>query len=255
MTETGLLGISGRTAVISGSTRGVGLAAAGLLGLAGANVVLNYVRNDAVAAAELERLKGLGISAIAVKADVSDEEAAGRLIEAAVSEFGRVDILVNNAHGNITRVPLVSSTWQEHSAQLDGILRSAYNLSRAVLPGMQERRWGRIVNVGNNMVLQPIRGYSALTSAMASLTGFTRNLAAEYGPRGVTVNLVAPGFVVTDNMPHVNENVLKAITDTTPLRRLATPEDVAGAILFFCSDLSRFVTGTELSVDGGKIMS
>ncbi len=122
------------------------------------------------------------------------------------------------------------------------------------MPGMKERGFGRIVNIGNNMVMQPIRGYSALTSSMAALQGFTRNLAAEAGHWGITVNMVSPGFVMTGDAPNTTETVLAAITEATPLKRLATPEDIAGAVLFFCSDLSRFVTGANLSVDGGKVM-
>ena len=171
------------------------------------------------------------------------------------SHLGPVGILVNNAHGKIIRAKLPDAGWVTHSLHMDAILKGAYNLSRLVLGGMEERGWGRIVNMGNNMVLQPIQGYSALTSAMAALLGFTRNLAAEAGPRGVTVNMVSQGFVLTEETPHTTEAVRKAISDATPMGRLAGPEDVAGAVLFFCSELGRFVTGANLSVDGGKVMS
>jgi len=248
------LGLEGRTAVVSGSTRGVGFAVAEALARAGASVAINYINNDQKAQTALDRLISLGGSAIAVKADVSLEEGALKLVSEASVALGNIDILINNAHGNIVRSPFEASSWEEHQSHLDGILRSAFFLTRAVFPGMKAQGRGRIVNIGNNMVMQPIRGYSALSSSMAALLGFTRNLAAEAGPHGITVNMVSPGFVMTGDTPNTTDTVLAKIVDTTPLRRLAVPEDIAGAILFFCSDLSKFVTGANLSVDGGKVM-
>lgn len=248
------LGLEGRTAIISGSTRGVGLAVAEALARAGANIAINYLHNEQKAQSALDRLNSLGGSAIAVKADVSLEEGALKLVSEASAAFGDIDILVNNAHGNIIRSPFEASGWDEHQSHLEGVLKSAYFLSRAALSGMKERGNGRIVNIGNNMVMQPIRGYSAYTSSMAALLGFTRNLAAEAGPWGVTVNMVSPGFVMTEEAPNTTGEVRAAIAESTPLRRLAVPEDIAGAVLFFCSGLSRFVTGANLSVDGGKVM-
>lgn len=250
-----ILGISGRTAIVSGSTRGVGLAIAAALAAAGANVALNYLVNEEQAKRALARVRERGVKAIAVRADVSSEEDARRLVSEAEAHLGPVDILVNNAHGKIVRAKLPDSGWELHQQHIDAILRGAFNLSRHVVEGMKTRGWGRIVNMGNNMVLQPIQGYSALTSAMGALMGFTRNLASEAGHGGVTVNMVSPGFVLTEETPHMTPAVLKAISDATPMGRLATPDDISGAVLFFCSELGRFVTGANLSVDGGKIMT
>jgi len=256
MTDDGLtvLGIKGKTALVSGSTRGVGLAVAVALARAGANVAVNYVHNSERAEAALVRLKDFGPASVAIKADVTREDGAIRLVQEAEAALGPVDILVNNVHGRITRTAFMESSWDEHQAHLDGILKGAYLLTRAVMDGMKSRGWGRVVNVGNNMVTKPVTGYSAYTSAMAALIGLTRNLAAEAGPWGVTVNMVSPGFVMTEDAPHTTEAVRKAIADATPLRRLAGPDDIAGTVLFFCSDLGRFVTGANLSVDGGKTM-
>ena len=120
-----------------------------------------------------------------------------RLVSEAQAHLGPVDILVNNAHGQILRAKLPGAGWEQHQAHIEHILKGAFNLSRLVIDGMKGRGWGRVVNMGNNMVLQPVPGYSALTSAMAALMGFTRNLSAEAGPAGVPVNMVSPGFVLT----------------------------------------------------------
>jgi 3-oxoacyl-[acyl-carrier protein] reductase len=249
-----LLGLSGKTAVISGSTRGVGFAAAQALASAGANVVLNFVRNEERALTALNALNAAGASAILVKADVTEASGASELISRAEAEFGRVDILVNNAHGKIIRTPFVQSNWQTHQEHIEGILKAAFQLTHAAIGGMKDRGWGRVVNIGTDMVIDPVTGYSAYCSAMSSLTGFTRNLAAEAGPWGVTVNLVSAGFVVAEEAPNTTGAVRDAIACATPLRRLATPEDIAGAVVFFCSELGRFVTGASLPVNGGKTM-
>ncbi len=256
MSETcnNILGISGKTAVISGSSRGVGRAVAIALARAGVNVAVNYVDNRDAAEEVAAAAKGLGASAIAVRADVTKEEEARVLVKNAREALGPVDILVNCAHGGISRTFIDESGWDEHISHLEGVLKGALNLTRSVIGPMKERSWGRIVSVGNNMVTQPVRGYSAYSSAMAALIGFTRNLAAEAGPWGVTANLVSAGFVTTPNAPNTTEEVRRAIAAATPLGRLAMPEDVAAAVLFFCSELGRFVTGANLSVDGGKVM-
>ncbi|MHB8174099.1 MAG: SDR family NAD(P)-dependent oxidoreductase [Nitrospirota bacterium] len=246
--------LTGKRAVVSGSSRGVGFAVAEALARAGANVAINYLANDKTAQAALCSLKGINPSSILVKADVSVPEGAGKLISEAEEAFGGVDILINNAHGRIIRNMFQESAWEDHQAHLDGILRPAFYLSKRVIDGMKSGGWGRIVNIGNNMLFQPVKGYSALTSAMGGVLGFTRNLAAEAGPWGITVNMVSPGFVLTEEAPHTNESVRQAIKESTPLGRLAQPQDVAGVVLFFCSEAGRFVTGANLSVDGGRVM-
>lgn len=248
------LGIRGRSAVVSGSSRGVGRAVALALAKAGVNVVVNYIHSSEAAAEVVDAVRAHGVRSVSVRADVTGEKQAQMLISRAVEEFGAVDILVNSAHGSIERAYIEDAAWALHAAQMEGVLRSAFNLSRAALPGMKSRNWGRIVNVGNNIVLHPVKGYSAYSSAMAALVGFTRNLAAEAGPHGITANLVQTGFVVTERMPNTTPAVRDAIAAATPLGRLAMPEDVAGAVVFFASGLAGFVTGAALSVDGGKVM-
>ncbi len=249
-----LLGIRGRSAVVSGSSRGVGRAVALALADAGVNVAVNYLNNAELAEKVAEDARARGVKSVSVRADVTDEAQARTLAARANEEFGGVDIVVNCAHGRITRTAIDETTWREHAEQMEGVLGSALNLTGAVFDGMKARGWGRVINVGNNITLQPITGYSAYSSAMASLIGFTRNLAAEAGPWGVTVNLVSTGFVVTEQMPNTTQEVRDAIAAATPLGRLAQPEDIARVVLFFASELGSFVTGADLSVDGGNVM-
>jgi len=248
------LNIKGKTALVTGSSRGMGRAIAVALAHAGADVCVNYVHNGRAAEETLAEIKESGARGIAVQADVSREDEAARLVEQTEELLGPVDILVNHAHGSIERAPFLESTWEEHRRQIDWVVGSAYILSRLVACGMAERGWGRIVNIGNNMVTDPVPGYSAYTTAMAGMLGLTRNLAAELGPGNVTVNMVSPGFVATEDMPNTTESVRETIKKDTPLGRLAVPEDIAGAVIFFCSEISRFVTGADISVDGGKVM-
>jgi len=248
------LSVKGKTAVVTGSSRGVGRAVAVALARAGAAVAINYVTDENAADEAMAEIKGSGGLCLAVRADVSSEEGAAELVKKAEETLGPVDILVNNAHGNILRVPLHETSWEEHERQIRSVVGGAYMLSRLVAGGMAERGWGRIVNVGNNMVTQPVPGYSAYTTAMAAMLGLTRNMAAELGGHNVTVNMVSPGFVVTGQMPNTTEAVREGIAASTPLGRLAVPDDVAGVVLFFCSEMSRFLTGADISVDGGKVM-
>ncbi len=248
------LGIRGKTAFVSGASRGIGRAVAEALGSAGVRVAVNYLRNADLARTVAATIEKNGGRAAALGGDVSNETEAARLIEEAEAALGPIDILVNNVHGVITRRGINASDWVEHTRHAEGILKPAVVLTRLVLPGMRKRGSGRIINMGSRIVEDTVNGYSAYTSAMASLLGFTRNLAREAGPWGVTVNMVSPGFVVTEKMPNTTEAVRRALAETTSLGRLALPEDIAGPVLFFCSDLARFVTGVNLPVDGGKAM-
>jgi 3-oxoacyl-[acyl-carrier protein] reductase len=248
------LNIKGKTALVTGSSRGMGRAIAVALAHAGADVCVNYVNNERAAEDALAEIKESSGRGIAVRADVSNEDDAKMLVERTEELLGPIDILVNHAHGSINRMPFLESTWDEHERQIGWVVKSAYVLSRLVAGGMMERGWGRIVNIGNNMVAEPVPGYSAYSVAMAGMLGLTRNLAAEIGGSNVTVNMVSPGFVMTDDMPNTTESVREAIRRDTPLGRLAVPEDIAGAVIFFCSELSRFMTGADISVDGGKVM-
>jgi 3-oxoacyl-[acyl-carrier protein] reductase len=239
-------------AIVTGGGGGIGSAICRRLAAEGVRVVINYRgrRDKAEAlAAELNREANV---ALAVQADVSEEGAAQRLAEAAVRAFGPVGILVNNASPRINGKPFAATQWSDFQAHLDGQLRGAYLMSRACLPAMAERKWGRIVNITSQAADgSPTVGWAAYASAKSALATMSRYLAAEFGPQGVTVNCVSPGMTETALIGDIPEKLQMLVARQTPLRRLATPEDVAAAVAHLVSDDSAFVTGQTLKVNGG----
>lgn len=249
-----------RVVLVTGASRGIGAAIARAFAAEGAAVAVNYLRNDEAAEAVVESCKSLGGDAAAFKADVTAEPAIRGMVETVLTEFGKIDVLVNNAFRPYVfdpdaRTLFWESRWQDYERQFDGALFSTYHLCKAVLPAMKRRTRGSIVNIASDLVARPTIPYHDYTTAKAALVGFSRNLATELGPLGIRVNCVAPGLVYpTDASRATKEDVKDMIVAQTPLRRIATPEDVAGPVLFLASDWSRFMTGQTLYVDGGLVM-
>jgi len=245
--------LTGKVAVVTGSSKGIGAGIAKVLAGAGAKVVVNYRSSSAAADEVVAAIAEAGGEALAVQADVSQSSDAQRLIKTAIDTFGQIDILVNNA--GTTRDKLIMTMKDEDwETILQTNLSSAYYCSKAVVRPMMKKRRGRIINITSVVGLAGQAGQTNYSASKAGMIGFTKSLAKEVGARNITVNAVAPGFIPTDLTNVLPEDQINAIKDNTPLKRLGTSEEVAYAVLYLASDEAAFVTGQVLSVDGGLVM-
>jgi 3-oxoacyl-[acyl-carrier protein] reductase len=246
-------GLSGKVAVVTGGSRGIGRAIALRLASLGAKVVVNYHSNQAAAEEVLALIRASGGDGLAVQADVTSFEQAHELIEATLAHFGRLDILVNNA-GTTRDTLLVRMSEQDWDVVINTNLKGAFNCTRAAQRPMMKQRFGRIVNITSVAGLAGNAGQTNYSAAKAGVVGFTKALAKEVGSRNITVNAVAPGYVPTDLTANLPPELITKGLDMTPLGRPGTPEDIANAVGFLVSDEAGYITGQVLSVDGGLAM-
>lgn len=250
-----------RSILVTGASRGIGAAIAKAFAAEGGLVIVNYRENEQAASAVAAACRELGGEALAVAADVTSPEAVAEMAERIGQEIGRLDVVVNNAFAPYRfdpdrRARFWETPWAAYEQQFDGAVKAAYTVTRAMLPLLQRRSHASIVNIASDLVTRPSIPYHDYTTAKAALIGFSRNLAAELGPLGIRVNCVAPGLVYpTEASAAMKEEVREMLIAQTPLRRIASPEDVAGPVLFLASDWSGFVTGQTLHVDGGLVMT
>jgi 3-oxoacyl-[acyl-carrier protein] reductase len=243
--------LAGRCALVTGAGRGIGSAIATLMAAEGAAVALAY-RHSRGGAEEMAAVIGdAGGKAVVLQADAADAGEAAGLVAAAQEALGGLDILVNNAAGFGPLKFFSESSWTDIDEEWNAVVRPVFQVTRAALPLMIGQGNGRIVNLAASLVQRPAVRYGAHTMAKAAVLAFTRTLAREVGPHGITVNAVSPGVTMTDFSKTLPPAVLEQVTGQTPLRRLATAADVARAVLYFASPLADFVTGANLSPDGG----
>lgn len=239
-----------RVAVISGSSRGIGKAIALELAREGYQVVINYHKGKQGAEDVLEKIQAEGGTGIIVGADVGSSAGAQRLIDAATDSFGKIDVLVNNAGVNKDQLMLKigDEEWQQI---IDSNLGSAFYCSRSALKSMVRKRYGRIINISSVVGLGGNAGQAHYAAAKSGLLGFTCSLAKEYGRRGITANLIAPGYIQTDMTAALNEGQRDRIAEGIALGRLGTPADVAGVVAFLASSRADYINGAVIRVDGG----
>jgi 3-oxoacyl-[acyl-carrier protein] reductase len=239
-----------KVAIVTGGYRGIGLAIAEGLGRAGATVVLADVLDEAAGAAAVEAVQKAGGKAEAVRCDVTSFEDCEALVKTATERHGKLDILVNNA--GIARDNLLLRVSEEDIAKTWAVnVTGAMLCTKAAIRPMMKGRWGRVIQLASVVAEAGNVGQSVYGASKAGLIGLTKTLAREYASRGVTVNAVAPGFIDTDMTRNLPEAAKKAMLDQIPLGRVGSPEDVAAAVLFLCSDEAGYVTGQVLRVNGG----
>ena len=242
-----------RVAFVSGGSRGIGAAAARALAHAGAGVVVNY-RSSAAAAEELcHAITADGGKAFAVRSDVNDAESVSRAVESAAAQLGRtIDVLIHCAGAPVAPRPAMEMEWADIQQALDIHVRGAFHCIRALVPGMVRQKSGRIVSIGSMATwgVPPVQ-WSAFAMAKAALKSMTKSLAAELGPSGIRINMISPGITETESTLEIPERLRKLQAMQTPLRRLASPEDIAQTAVFLCSEASGFITGADIPVCGG----
>ena len=238
--------LENKVALVTGAGRGIGLTIARRFAAEGAKVIVHYHTSREPAEQLASEIGGL-----ALRADLTDPAAAEAMVAEALAHFGRIDILVNNAASFAADLPFERATWEDFQAEFNGVVGATVNPIRAVFPSMKALGGGRIINFVATLLQRPAAEYIVHTTAKSALVGLTRTLARDFGPHGITVNMVSPGMTLTDYSQSLPETVKARVAGLTPLRRLATAEDVAGVVLFYASPLADFVTGANLAPDGG----
>ncbi|GAA0083189.1 3-oxoacyl-[acyl-carrier-protein] reductase [Clostridium sp. CTA-6] len=245
--------LEGKTAIVTGASRGIGRAIAKKLASMGANLVLNYRSSAKEIDTLLEEIKEFGVETLVIQGDVSSFEDSKKIADEAKNKFGTIDILINNA--GITKDSLILRMAEEDFDKVISVnLKGVYNCSKHIAPIMLKQRSGKIINISSVVGVAGNAGQCNYAAAKAGVIGITKSLAKELGSRGITVNAVAPGYIKTDMTDTLPEKMKKSIEDLLPLKRLGTPEDVAEAVGFLASDKAEYITGQVIHVDGGMII-
>jgi len=246
--------LKGKIALVTGASRGIGAASAIKLAQHGASVAVNYNNSEDKAKAIVDAIEKNGGRAIAVKADVFDKAQSVQMVSEVEKQLGKIDVLVLNAGANFKNAPFIEQTWEDFETKILKEVKGSFWSIKAVLPSMIERKSGSIIIVSSGLSRRPGYGFSSHSTAKSALDGFAKALAFELGPIGIRVNVVAPGLTETDATMHMPQTHKDASINFTPLRRIGLPEDIAGAVLFYASDESKFITGNYLPVNGGVMM-
>ena len=242
-----------KTAVITGASRGIGLATAKKLASEGANIAVLYVGNTEEGENAKKELEALGVKVGLYYCDVSDFEASKAVVDSIINEFGGIDILVNNA-GIIRDQVVLNMSENDFDAVINVNLKGTFNMIKHTYQQFRKRRGGRIVNVSSVVGLTGNAGQVNYSASKAGVIGITKSTAKELAAKGVTVNAVAPGFIMTDMTNTLSDRVKEQFTSVIPMRKGGRPEDVANAIAFLCSEDASYITGEVIRVDGGLAM-
>ncbi|WP_277633275.1 3-oxoacyl-[acyl-carrier-protein] reductase [Avrilella dinanensis] len=244
--------LEGKTAIITGATRGIGKGIALLFAQHGANVAFTY-SSSVEAATQLENdLQQLGVKAKGYQSDAADFEQAQKFVDHVLEYFGNIDVLINNA--GITKDNLLMRMGEEDFDKVIEVnLKSVFNMTKAVQRTMLKNRKGSIINMSSVVGVKGNAGQANYAASKAGVIGFSKSVALELGSRNIRCNVIAPGFIETEMTAKLGEEVIKGWTDAIPLKRGGTPEDVANACVFLASDMSAYITGQVINVDGGML--
>jgi 3-oxoacyl-[acyl-carrier protein] reductase len=250
-----VIDLTGRSALVTGGSRGIGRAVCAMLARAGARVAVNYRVETPSAELVVQRIQEAGGEAFCLSADVSRKEEAEMMVDETVARFGAIDILVNNA-GIWRGAPIDELSDNDWSEMLDINLTGTFHCIRAAVPSMKAAGFGRILNVSSTAGQRGEAFHAHYAATKGALISLTKSLATELAPHGITTNCVAPGWVETDmTAESLAGPEREAILATIPLRRVATPDEIAGAVVFLASDLASFVNGEILNVNGGAVLA
>src|SRR5690625_898702 len=248
-----------RTVLITGSSRGLGATIVKTLARQGFQVVINYYKSKDAAEKLVSEIGEE--NAIAIRADVTNRKEVDELIEKATEYFGQIDVVINNAVVHFKFDPskqksFTELTWDDYQQQLDGTLKAAFNVVQSVIPQFIERKNGTIISIGTNLYQNPVVPYHEYTTAKAGLIGFTRNIAAALGRYGINADVVSGGLLTTTDASSVTTpEVFELIADSTPLKKVTTPQDVANMVAYLASEKASGITGQNITVDGGLTMN
>ncbi|GKS11763.1 beta-ketoacyl-ACP reductase [Paenibacillus chitinolyticus] len=249
-----MMSLDGKVAIVTGGARGVGRATCIQLAKQGAKIVVNDFGNESTAESVVSEIVAKGGEAVSIPGDARSAGQMEQLVEAVKHAFGRIDVLVCNASNGPTAATFAELSWESFERQLTDELKAAFEPTKAVIPTMMAQQFGRIIYLSSTDGKDPTPQYIAFGTAKGGLDTFARYIAQEFGPYGISANVVAPGFVRTHETFMISEEEARVIGSFTPLGRIAEPEDVAGVISFLAGDGARFLTGTYTPVTGGLIM-
>lgn len=245
--------LSNKNCLVTGGSRGIGKSIAETLGSYGANVAITYARSKEAAENVVNTLKNQGVKAMALQADAVDFSKSEDVVQQVAEEFGQIDVLVNNA--GITRDNLLLRMSEEQWDEvIDTNLKSVFNYSKAVAKPMMRARGGSIINISSVVGISGNAGQSNYSASKAGIIGFTKSFAKELSSRNIRANVVAPGYITTEMTGELSEKLLESIKKETPLGRAGEPQEIANVVAFLASDLSSYITGDVIRVDGGMAM-
>jgi len=244
--------LNGKVALVTGSSTGLGKAIAFAFGKAGAKVAINYCNNQQRAEATLAEFVAQGVTCELVRSNVIDESSVAAMFDEVEAKLGKVDILVPNATPDQPLKTIEEYDWEFYQSMLDFFIKSPYLLTRRALPHMKDQKWGRIINITSEVYQLSVAPFSAYVAAKGGQVGWSRSMSRELAPFGITVNMIAPGWIPTERHESDPQEMKDGYLAAVPMKRWGKPEDVAAAAVYYASEEAGFVTGQTICVNGGN---